>query len=181
MNKFLHMLSTLAVAIWLGGMFFLGPFVAKNTFQIMPSIVSEHPRAAAGKIMAKNFTDFDKVQFVCAGVLLLSLGITALVADRKFGPITRLVLALVATMLLVYSAEFVTPKLLSMQDEVAQVEEGSAVQKKFDEIHESSVRVSGANLILLAILTLSIGWAGPARPFDPEEEAFLTSTPASMP
>ena len=181
MNKFLHMLSTLAVAIWLGGMFFLGPFVAKNTFQIMPSIVSEHPRAAAGKIMAKNFTDFDRVQFACAGVLLVTLGISAMVADRKFGPITRLLFALVATSLLVYSAEFITPKLLSMQDAVAQVEDGSALQQKFDEIHKSSVRIASINLPLLAIITMSLGWAGPVRPFDPEEQAFVTSTPASMP
>lgn len=181
MNRFFHMLCTLAAGVWLGGMVLIGPFVAKNTFQIMPTIVAEHPSAAAGRIMAKNFSDFDTIQLVCAGVLIVGLGVLAVTARRKFGPVTRLLMALVASGTLIYSVQFLTPKITSMQDVVATAENESDIKKTFDDFHESAVTIAKINLTLVAIVLLSLGWGGPPKPFDPDEERVMPATPASMP
>ncbi|MCB9858229.1 MAG: DUF4149 domain-containing protein [Phycisphaerales bacterium] len=181
MNRLFHMLCTLAAGVWLGGMVMIGPFVAKNTFQVMPKIVAEHPNAAAGKIMAKNFSDFDMVQLICAGVLIVGLGILAVGARRKFGPIMRLLMTLVASGTLIYSVQFLTPKITSMQDVVATAENESDIKRTFDEFHESAVMIAKVNLALIAVVLLSLGWAGPPKSFDPNEEVVMPPTPASMP
>ncbi|HPF38842.1 MAG TPA: DUF4149 domain-containing protein [Phycisphaerae bacterium] len=175
------MLATLAAGVWLGGLAVLGVIVAKNTFSLMPQIVSDHPSAAAGIIMAQNFGEFNGVQLFCAAILVVTTGICAVLARRKFGPIVRLLLSIAAAGLLVYSVQFVTPMLTSMQADVAQAEEGSTVQNKFDDFHRTSVRIAGTTMCLLAMLTLSLGWAGPPKPFVPDEEVVMPATPASMP
>lgn len=182
MRKLLHMLATLAAGVWVGGMVLIGPIIAKNTFEIMREKIDvAYPNAAAGRIMAVNFQQFDTVQLACAGVLLVCLAISAVLARQKFGPITRLLMALVATGMLIYSVQFLTPKIASMQKDVATAADESAVRKSFDEFHESAVRVAKINLSLLVLVTLSLGWSGPPKPFDPEQEPVMPATPASIP
>lgn len=181
MNKLLHMLCSLAAGVWLGGMILIGPIVAGNTFKIMRTIDVAYPDAAAGKIMAKNFSNFDTIQLVCAGVLIVGLAIIAATARRKFGPLARLLMALVASGTLIYSVQFLTPKITSMQDEVATAENASDIRNTFDEFHESAVTIAKINLTLIALVALSLGWAGPPKPFDPNEDPVMPPTPASMP
>lgn len=175
MNRLMHTLSTLAAGVWLGGMVLLGPIVAKHTFRMMRTFDVAYPDAMAGKVMAASFVQFDKVQLICAGLLLLSLGIVAVSARRKFAPVTRLCIAIVATGFLAYSVQFLTPKITSMQDEVATAETESKVRATFDEFHESAVLISKINLFLLAVLILSLGWTGPPRTTESTEEAQPTA------
>jgi len=170
MNRILHTLSTLAAGVWLGGMVLIGPIVAKNTFEVMRQTDVAHPNAAAGRVMAVNFIQFDKVQLVCAGVLLLGLGITAATSRRKFGPVCRLCLAIAATGFLAYSVQFLTPQIAAMQDVVATAESDSAVRTRFDGFHDSAVLVAKINLGLIAAVLLSLGWAGPPAPLKIEED-----------
>ena len=125
----------------------------------------------AGKIMAVNFGSFDKIQLGCAGVLLLCLGVTAALSRKKFGPVFRLVLAIFAAAALIYSVQFLTPKIESLQATVATAEAESEAQKTFDEFHDSAVRISTINLGLLAVVLISLGWAGPARTLGAEGES----------
>lgn len=180
MTRFLHTLSIIAAGVWLGGMILM-IFVAMNTFQIMRTIDVEYPNAAAGRIMAVNFGHLDMIQLICAAILVIGTGISALVSRRKFGPLTRLVLSLIATGALIYSVQFITPKIEAMQHKVATADAESQAKKTFDEFHDSAVMISKLNLALISLVAFSLGWAGPPKPFDPNEEVIMPPTPASMP
>ncbi len=180
MTRFLHTLSIIAAGIWLGGMIVIA-LVAMNTFRTMRTIYVANPDAAAGQIMAGNFEYFDTVQLACAAVLVIGTGISALVSRRKFGPLTRLILSLIATGALIYSVQFITPKIEAMQHTVATADAESQVKQTFDEIHESAVMISKLNLALIGLVAFSLGWSGPPKPFDPNEEVIMPPTPASMP
>lgn len=180
MTRLLHSLAIVAAGVWLGGMIMIA-LVAANTFHTMNMIEVAHPSAAAGRIMAGNFGHFDTLQLACAGILVVGCGVGVLASRRKFGPLTRLILSLIATGAMLYSVQFLTPKLESLQHTVATADAESQAKKTFDEFHDSAVMISKINLALIGIVALSLGWSGPPKPFDPNEEVVMPPTPASMP
>jgi len=153
----LRALATTAAGVWLGGMILIA-IVAATTFSEMRQTGVEHPNAVAGQVMAKNFSRFDKLQMVCAAVLLVWQTAQLVVGRRRLGDWLRTAMILSAVGLLIYSAWVLTPRILDLQTAVASANPDAAVKAVFDEFHRTAVRVSKINLLLLAAIVLSLAW-----------------------
>ena len=176
MTRFLHTLCTIAAGVWLGGMILIA-MVAMNTFRVMRSLDVASPDAFAGRIMAENFASFDKVQLICAAVLLAGLGLTALIVRWRAATVVRLCLAIAATGVLVYSVQFLTPRITALQADVAAAQSDSEVRRIFEEFHASAVTLSRINLALLSVLLVSLAWSGAPLPRLPRDEPAAHAMP----
>jgi len=163
MTRLLHTLSVLAAGVWLGGMILVA-IAAQSTFSVLNAEENlAQPNAVAGRVMAPTFSKFDKVQLICAVVLLIGTGAIAALAKRKLGPVLRLLAAGIATGFLIYSVQFLSPKIFAMQDDVAGAKSDSEIRAAFDEFHESAVFVSKVNLALVTFTLIGLAWTGPLR------------------
>lgn len=160
MRRLIHTLATLAAAVWFGGMILVA-IAAMNTFRVLRAQEIQNPDAIAGRVMAPTFAMFDKVQLGCAAVLLIGAGATAIFARRKIRPLATLIAVAVATGCLIYSAQFLTPKILALQDDVASTVSESEVRQVFDDFHESAVTISKINLFLVGFALITLAWSGP--------------------
>lgn len=160
MRQFLRALGTTAAGAWLGGMILIA-IVAQTTFSEMRKTEVSQPNAIAGRVMAKNFSRFDAVQWICVGLLAASqLGRMAM-GDRSRGEWVRLGLIAIAGALFAYSALVMTPGILGLQETVAGENAEVAVKAAFDSFHETSVRIAKVNLILVFSIALSLAMGGP--------------------
>lgn len=159
MNVFRALAHT-AAGVWLGGMVMLA-IVAPTTFGVMRTTGVENPNAIAGQVMARNFVRFDKVQMICAIVLVLwtaSMIISRRTARRDW---IRTALVAAATGLMLYSAWNMTPQILDLQPILAGPEPDAAMRRAFDQFHATAVRVS--QLLLILLVTINIEMALPSR------------------
>jgi len=158
MSKLLHALGTLAAGVWLGAMVLIA-VVAQTTFETMRTLGVSGPDALAGKIMAANFTRYDKVQGICAAVLLVTQ-IVAPVLRLRFSGRDRIRISFIigACILYAYSALVLTPQIKQLQGPVdpSGVEDG--IRAVFEQFHKSAVMLSKINLVLLALIVLEMAW-----------------------
>lgn len=157
------MIATSAAGVWLGGMILIA-IVAQTTFAVMRETGVDQPNALAGQIMAKNFLRFDMVQLGCAGILVLWNVIHIISGGRSLLDWLRLVVILLATALLLYSVSVLTPKITNLQSAVASADPDTAIKAIFDDFHETAVRISKANLILVAMVLFSLAWLPKGKP-----------------
>ncbi len=160
MIRVLRTLNIAAAGIWLGAMILIA-IVAATTFSEMRTIDGiERPNYVAGRVMAKNFARFDRIQIACAAVLVLShIGIAAAGRMRR-GDWLRAPLILAAALLTAYGAFKLTPTIQNMQNVVAAAENPEAeVRRVFDGFHHTAVTLSKINLSLVAILLFSMAWS----------------------
>lgn len=157
MMGILRMVATAAAGVWLGGMILIA-IVAQTTFTVMRTTGVEHPNSIAGQVMARNFSKFDKVQLICAGILIVWQVLRLVMGRRTIADCLRMALILLATGLLVYSASVLTPKITGLQSAVAGPDPEAAVKAIFDDFHETAVRISKINLILVAGIIFSLAW-----------------------
>lgn len=90
--KLCHTVNVAAQGIWLGSLLMTGA-VAATVFPLMrqlnptlgayPRFTGDHPVLAGGHVAAKAFLVNDIVQFVCAGLALLSLGVLIIIQLRR--------------------------------------------------------------------------------------------------
>lgn len=163
MNRLMHILATLAAGVWLGGMILVA-IAAQSTFVVLNA--EDHiaqPNAVAGRVMAPTFSKFDKVQLICAAVLLFGTGVSAVLARRKLGPVLRLIAVGVATGFLIYSVQFLSPQILDMQSDIAGAKTDSEIRAAFDQFHDSAVMISKINLALVSFTLIGLAWSGPLR------------------
>jgi len=156
MNVF-RALAVTAAGVWLGGMLTIGVIVAKNTFQIMRKTDVAQPNALAGRIMARNFQEFDYVQLACAGILLAWQVAHMLTARRLARDWFRFVLILAAAGLLLYSVLVLTPQIVALQSDVAGAAAEATVRRTFDAFHETSVRIAQVLLGLVFVIAMEMG------------------------
>lgn len=157
MMRAFRMLATTAAGVWLGGMILM-PFVAAITFGEMRETGVAQPDSIAGQVMARNFQRFDRIQLICAGVLLAWQIAHLATAGRRMGDWLRLLLILMASGLLVYGVFVVTPRILSPQPEVARPDGELAAKAVFGDFHAAAVRIAKINLALVAAIALSLAW-----------------------
>ncbi len=163
MTRLLHTLAVLAAGVWLGGMILVA-IAAQSTFSVLNAEENlAQPNAIAGRVMAPTFGKFDKVQLSCAVALIVATGCTVILARRKIGPILRFAMVCVATGFLIYSVQFLSPKILDMQNDVAGAKSDSEIRAAFDEFHESAVFISKVNLALVSFTLIGLAWSGPLR------------------
>ena len=157
--RWFRALATLSVGAWLGGMILIA-IAAQTTFEVMRTLGVATPDAFAGRIMAVEFVRFDKMQFICAALLVAYQIAQTIIGPRTGRDIFRFVLIVLACGFLCYSAFVVTPKILGMQDEVAGTTD-EALRATFDAIHETSVLM--AKLTMLVVLLIGFELALPRR------------------
>lgn len=164
MTKLLHALGTMAAGVWLGAMILIA-VVAQTTFQTARTLGIASPDALAGKIMAANFSRYDKVQGICAAVLVVTQ-IVAPILRLRFSPRDRFRLSaiFVACICFVYGAMVLTPQIQQLQGPIDSSDVDDAIRATFDQFHKSAVMLSKINLVLLALIVLEMAWPGAAAP-----------------
>ncbi len=155
--RILRALATTSAGAWLGGMLLIA-IVAQTTFSQMREAGVERPNSIAGRIMAVNFSRFDTMQMACAGVLVVWQAARLLSGRRGWGDWLRTGAILSAVGLLAYSTQVLTPRILSLQGAVAGPDSEAEASAVFDDFHRSAVRVSKANLVLVAGVVFSLAW-----------------------
>ena len=155
--RVLRVLATTSAGVWLGGMVLIA-IVAQTTFSQMREVGVEQPNAIAGRIMAVNFSRFDMMQMACAAVLVIWQAARLMSGRRGLGDWLRTGAILSAAGLLAYSTHVLTPRILSLQDTVAGLDSEAKAKAVFDDFHRSAVRVSKANLVLVAGIAFSMAW-----------------------
>lgn len=168
MSKLLHALGTMAAGVWLGAMILIA-VVAQTTFETMRTLGVASPDALAGKIMAANFTRYDKVQLICASVLLVSQ-LLAPILRLRFSVRDRLRLSAIiaACVIFAYGAFVLTPQIKQLQGPIDPSGADDGIRAVFDQFHKSAVMLSKLNLVILALIVLEMAWpnTGP-RPAPP--------------
>lgn len=164
-STILRSFATTAAGVWLGAMILIA-IVAQTTFSEMRQTGVSQPNAVAGRIMAKNFSKFDRIQWVCAALLVGSQVGRIALGERSKAEWVRLALMAGAASLFLYSAMELTPQIVNLQSEVAGVDAEAAAKAAFDSFHESSVRIAKINLVLVLAIVLSL--ATHRRPTTPE-------------
>ena len=158
MSKLLHALGTLAAGVWLGAMVLIA-VVAQTTFETMRTLGVSSPDALAGKIMAANFTRYDKVQGVCAAVLFVTQIIAPLLRLRfSVRDRFRLSAILAACILFAYGALVLTPQIKQLQGPLDTSGTEDGIRAVFDQFHKSAVMLSKLNLALLALIVIEMAW-----------------------
>ncbi len=157
MSALIRSLQATAAGVWLGGMILIA-IVAQTTFSQMREAQVEQPNAIAGRVMARNFVRFETVQWVCVGVLAFGQIARMGMGGRGIGEMARLAMIGIAAAIFIYGATVLTPKIVNLQSTVAGTDPEAAVKAAFDAFHETSVRLSKINLVVVLALTLSLAW-----------------------
>lgn len=150
-------IATAAAGVWLGGMVLMA-IVAQTTFQVMRTTGVEHPNSIAGQVMATNFTRFDTVQMICAGVLVAWQTAHLALGGRSARDWLRLGLIIAAAGLLAYSIRVLTPQITHLQPVLQSANPDVAVKALFDKFHETAVLISKINLFLLLFIVIELAW-----------------------
>ena len=159
--KVLRAIAQTAAGIWLGAIVMMA-IVAPTTFSTMRTVGVEQPNTIAGKVMAKNFSRFDKVQMACGGILV-AWQLASLVQGRRTArELARTLILAVAVGLMLYSAMVMTPKIADMQSDIAGPDAEAAVKAAFDSFHATAVRI--AQIVMVLVLALNLEMALPVRP-----------------
>ena len=158
MSKLFHALGALAAGVWLGAMVLIA-VVAQTTFETMRTLGVAGPDVLSGKIMAANFSRYDKVQGICAGVLIVTQLLTPIMRLR-FSMRDRLRLSAIfaACVLFGYGAFVLTPQLTELQGPIDPSGAEDGIRDVFDQFHKSAVMLSKLNLALLALIVLEMAW-----------------------
>lgn len=159
--KIFRALAQTTAGIWLGSIIAMA-IVAPTTFRVARETGIDRPNYIAGRIMARNFSHFDKLQAICAALLVI-WHIAELAGKTRT---TRLwlqsAITLSAAAMLGYSALVLTPQILNLQETVAGADADAATRAAFDTFHQTSVLIAKMNLGLVFLLSLLISW--PQKP-----------------
>jgi len=155
MTKWFQALACAAAGTWLGGMILIA-IVAQTTFSVMRTTGVSQPNAIAGRVMASNFKRFDKVQIVCAVPVVAWAMARVMSRTQRRRDWIRVALVAAACAILAYNAGVMTPRIESMQGDVAGADADAKVKAAFDSYHATAVRLAQANLVIVLALALEI-------------------------
>jgi hypothetical protein len=152
MTSTLRFIEILALGTWVGGIIFLSFVVAPGAFGVLGS------RDQAGTMVG-----FALGRLHWIGIVAGLIYVVALVAERRsIAAIARPAAILVVLMIALtfYSQKFVTSRLAGLRREMVSVEatpRDNPLRVEFDSLHQWSVRIEGAVLLLgLAGLFLTV-------------------------
>lgn len=159
--KVFRAIAHTAAGIWLGAIVMMA-IVAPTTFSTMRTIGVEQPNTIAGKVMAKNFSRFDKVQMACGGVLVAWQLASLAQGRRNSRDLARTLILALAVALMLYSAMVMTPQIANMQADITAPDAEAAVKAAFDSFHTTAVRI--AQIVMVLVLALNLEMSLPTRP-----------------
>lgn len=147
----LRFAGLVAVAAWLGGLLALGLVAAPSIFDVMDSSGAEGGRLLAGAIFGEILGRFHVVGYVCAGVILVSLTIRAVLGPRPrhFALATVTVLVMLAASL--YSGIVLSARIEALGREIgaapSTLAEDDARRLEFGRLHAQSMAFQVVPLI----------------------------------
>ena len=153
--KIARAIAQTSAGIWLGAIVMMA-IVAPTTFSVMRTVNVDRPNEIAGKVMAKNFSRFDKVQIACAAVIIAWQCASLSMGRRKTRDKVRTGMIVAAAVLMLYSAMVMTPKIANMQSDIAAPDTEAAVKAAFDAFHATAVRITQAVMVLVLILNIEM-------------------------
>ena len=146
----------LALVVWLGGMVVIGAIVAPATFQVLQASAPAIGRVLAGDLFGQILARFHYVAYGAGTVLLISFLLMAVLGPRPRAFAVRL--TIIAAMLLValYSGFIVLTTIDAIQLEAGRLPSllppDDPRRIRFDELHQLSTRLMGANIIGALVL-----------------------------
>ena len=144
-----EVVSTLAVALWLGGMLALGAFAA-------PEVFAQLSREVAGSVMGAIFAKFDRMVLALVGVLLVSEGVRAFVEGvRGKLQLARLGTMLVLVGLALTSALWLGPSINELFEQGVRRGVGDAGMR-MDRLHDMATTL-GKVAFVFATAWLALG------------------------
>lgn len=155
MSRWFQALACAAAGSWLGGMILIA-IVAQTTFSVMRTTDVAQPNAIAGRVMAQNFIRFDVVQIACAAAVAAWAVGRVMSGTRRRRDWIRLGMVVAVCGILAYNAGVMTPRIESMQGDVAGADVDARVKAAFESYHATAVRLAQANLLIVLVLTLEI-------------------------
>jgi hypothetical protein len=182
----IQILYWLALSTWFGGVLFVAvaaPIIfrtVRDANPVLPAVLSvnlegQHGTLLAGSIVGNLLGMLQRVELVCAAVLLLvmigQLFFIDLAGPALVAPILRGALFLAAVVLVVYDWRVVWPKVWKYRqeyiDHADEPEIANPAKDQFDRYHNESVRVLSIVLALLLGIILFSGniRLGPATTF----------------
>lgn len=153
--NFLRAMAQTALGIWLGAIVMMA-IVAPTTFSTMRTVGVERPNTIAGKVMARNFSRFDKVQIACAAVVVVWQMAFLALRNHTARDFARTALIIFATGLMLYGAIVMTPTIESRQADIAAPDSEAAVKAAFDAYHATAVRLAQAVMVIVLILNIEM-------------------------
>ncbi len=160
MTRFLRTALIVVAGLWTGGLLALGAVAAPAIFGAAPS------RPVAGGVFGAILLRFDKVELVFAAAALLGAAALTLRSKRR-RPWLSLALSAVLAVLACLTAFGVHPAVVSERSRVGNFDalpDGDPSKARFDALHRTSVRLSGAKLLLGLLLLGGAAW----RPAEPD-------------
>lgn len=147
----LKFVSALALALWLGAMLFFSAGVAPAAFQALPT------RELAGHVVNGVLRNLHVVAYAAGTVLLVTLALRAALGARRLMAVKAGLVALMLGIAL-YSGLAVSAPLAEIRGQVGTIDklpENDPLRERFNHLHQLSVRLMGANILLgLALLAM---------------------------
>lgn len=147
----LKFVSALALSLWLGAMLFFGAGVAPVVFRTLPTPV------LAGNVVNGVLANLHGVAYAAAAVLLVTLALRAMLGHRRLMA-AKAGVVLVMLGIALYSGLQVSAPLAEIRARVGHVSalpDGDPTRERFNMLHQLSVRLMGANILLaLALLAM---------------------------
>ncbi|HZZ43789.1 MAG TPA: hypothetical protein VFE58_12700 [Tepidisphaeraceae bacterium] len=172
----------LALATWFGGVLFVAlaaPVIFRvigEAEPVLPGVLSvnlegQHGTLLAGSIVGKLLDRLAGVEVVCAGVVLVMLGLQPLVVDVRESNLTayvlRVVLFVVAGGVVGYDRWVLWPRIWKLRqeylDHADEPEVANPAKEEFDRLHGTSVMLLGGVIFLLLGVILFSGGITPKR------------------
>ncbi len=146
----LRYVSLLALVVWVGGLLALGAVAAPAIFDVLGARLPADGRLLAGAVFGETLRRFHFVGFGCAGVLLASLTLRAVLGPRPRRYAIRAGLGLVMLLAVVYAALVIEPRIRRMPQEIgmapSRLAAGDPRRIEFGRLHATSTALESVPL-----------------------------------
>ena len=147
----LRYVSLLALAVWVGGLVSLGAVAAPAIFDVLGARLPADGRLIAGAVFGETLRRFHLVGYSCAGALLASLTLRAVLGPRPRRYAVRAGLGLLMLVAVLYSAFVVEPRIARVPQEVgmapSRLPEGDPRRVEFGRLHATSTALESVPLV----------------------------------
>ena len=137
MTTFAQFVYLLALVMWIGAIIFFSFFTA-------PVVFKQLERKQAGELIGAIFPRYYKLQYVCGGLMLISL---ATLQGGALNP-NWLFLAIMIGCAL-YAGQVVNPEARKLKEQIAEAGgNDEALEARFKSLHSMSVKLNSAVLVM---------------------------------
>ena len=147
----LRYVSLLALVVWVGGLLALGAIAAPAIFDVLTARAAIDGRLLAGSVFGEILRRFHHLSYGCAGVLLGSLTLRAVLGPRPRRYAIRAGLGALMLGAVLYSAFFVEPRIERAPRDIgmapSRLPEGDPRRVAFGRLHATSTALESVPLV----------------------------------